>query len=711
MTAARLDLGRGWTLWPHALVRGAGFPFARLDEALRSPAGEAALWDVAADPRFREAVTWQNRPAVANGLDSLLRRPRGTRDARTRKTQLVVVKYLQRYCAKNDTIGFFGPVGWATVGGTPRFAAGPSLIAARATFFEPWAVRAVACAAGGHGSLDAPVRLPGHLRLGEATVRGPDTEIPLGADELRVVRAADGGTAAALLQALGDGPWRDVLDRLVADGILRWELPVSVSLAPERSVRAAGGAAAVDALYARRDAVAQAAGDPAALGEALIALEAAFEAQTGASAWRSPGQTYAGRGLVFEECRRAISLDLGQAPLARVAPALQLLLRVARWYTFSIATDLARALVHEHQQLGGGAVPLHVFWRRTEALFDQQVPAAVAAAAAALRAQWSALWAQAETRPDGQYLTVEAAESFIAQHLEAPCPGWPSARHHAPDLMWAVPSPEALLAGEGTPVLAELHPGVTPFTTLSVLSLCPVREALVAEWDADFPEPLASPVPWEDFARSTHDARLAARHWHIDLGTAFVSDRPADQVLRAADFDVVSRDGQLRAVHRGGGPDLDLFGVFERRIKLRAAVGFSLAGDADAGPRRYLGPLLVQRAYRRVEVLPFLDTKADRPARVAAWREALGLPERVFVRSPAEVKPVYVDLASPVSVEMLVRLARQAPHLSISEMFPGPDGLWLRDGAGDAYTAELRFIAVDPQPYDGAQVWGQAAHG
>jgi len=366
MTAARPDLGRGWTLWPHALVRGAGFPFARLDEALRSPAGAAALWDVAADPYFREAVTWQNRPAVAHGLDSLLRRPRGAHDARTRKLQLAVVRYLQRYCAKNDTIGFFGPVGWATLGGTPGFAAGPALVAARATFFEPWAVRAVACAAGGHGLLDAPVRLPGHLRLDGAAVRGPDTVIPLGADELRVVRAADGSPAAALLEALGEGPWRGVLDRLVADGILRWELPVSVSLAPELRVRAA----AVDALSARRDAVAQAAGDPVALGAALVALEAAFEAETGTSAWRSPGQTYAGRGLVFEECRRAISMDLGQAPIAPIAPALQLLLRIARWYTFSIATDLARALVRTHRQLGGGAVPLHVFWRRTEALFD-----------------------------------------------------------------------------------------------------------------------------------------------------------------------------------------------------------------------------------------------------------------------------------------------------------------------------------------------------
>ena len=221
------------------------------------------------------------------------------------------------------------------------------------------------------------------------------------------------------------------------------------------------------------------------------------------------------------------------------------------------------------------------------------------------------------------------------------------------------------------------------------MSLCPVREELEAEWARDFPEALVSPIPWEEFARSTHDARLARNHYHLDLGDAFASPRPPDQVLRAADFDVVARDGRLFAVH--GKRAFDVLAMFERRMKLRAAAHFSLHDGADITPRRAIGVLVVQRAQWRVS-----------PDRVPS----LDLPERVFVRVPSEIKPVYVDFASPISRDLLARFTRDAPHVTISEMLPGPSGLWLRDGEGRRYTSELRMIAVDPRQYEGGRVWG-----
>ena len=679
MTSERPSLGSGWTLWRHALVRGAGFPFALIDDAFRS-GDSAAWWRVATDPRFREAVTWQNRPAVETALDGLLRKPPGTDNAKTRQQQRLVAKYLQRYCAKNDTIGFFGPIGWATVGGDAHFAPGPTLLSARATFLEPWCVLALARAVDDETRLEAPVTVPGHLRLSGAKLIAPDAVLPLTEDEVRLVRAADGRSAAALLKSLGRGKrWRAVLDRLVARAILRWEFPVTVSHEPDRQ--------RPTELRAMRDDVARAAGDPAALGRALEALERAFEARTKIAPRR--GGTFA-RSLVFEECRRSLSMDLGTAAIERIAPALQVVLRIARWYTFAIGTRVARALLDAHRK----RVPLPAFWRRTVPIFEDEVAPAIEAVSAQLQRKWRTMFG------DRQHLDVDAADAFVARQFRAPCPGWPGARHHAPDLMWSARSAEELLAGGGTPVLSELHPGVTPLTTLSVLSHCPVRDELTAEWDADFPEPLVSPIPWEQFARSSHDARLAKRHWHLDIGDDFASERPPEQVLRAADFDVVEDDGRLLAVQRKGKLRIDLLRVFERRIKMRATAAFSLSDDAERTPRRTIGPLVVQRAQWRVESLPFRDRDG-----AAAWRETMGIPERVFVRVPGEMKPIYVDLTSPFSVDMLLRFAAGATRISISEMFPGPDGLWLRDAEGNAYTSELRCIAVDPRPFDERKVW------
>jgi hypothetical protein len=83
------------------------------------------------------------------------------------------------------------------------------------------------------------------------------------------------------------------------------------------------------------------------------------------------------------------------------------------------------------------------------------------------------------------------------------------------------------------------------------------------------------------------------------------------------------------------------------------------------------------------------------------------VPERVLVRSSHEIKPIYVDFTSAVSVDMLTRFARDAEAISISEMLPGPDGLWLQDRNGRSYTSELRMIAVDPKSFDDS-VWRAA---
>jgi len=317
-----------------------------------------------------------------------------------------------------------------------------------------------------------------------------------------------------------------------------------------------------------------------------------------------------------------------------------------------------------------------------------------------LRRRWNAIWAGRTE------LGLDEAEAAVARRFAAPCPGWPGARHHAPDVMWEAASAEAMLRGEGTPVLGELHPGVTPFTTLSVLAHAPARRELERQWREDFGEGGITPIPWEDFARSSHDARLARRHWHLDLGFDFESDRPAGQVLRAADLDVRRLRGRLVAVHRARKLTFDLTTLFERRVKMIAASHFSLHDGAASGPRRTLGGVVVQRAHWRFEqsTLALLEPPDQRAERVAAFVAAHRLPRRVFVRSPDEVKPVYVDFQAPVLVEMLARLARQSPWLSFSEMLPGPDGLWLTDAAGARYVCELRCIAVDPVPFDASRV-------
>jgi lantibiotic biosynthesis dehydratase-like protein len=130
-----------WALWRTVAVRAAGFPADGL--AVFGDEEDAGLARLAGNERFREALTWQNQDALRNALDRLSGAASGSTHRRRLET---VASYWQRYCAKNDTIGFFGPLGWGRLAddGPAVVEPGRELLAARVTRFEVWMIDALA---------------------------------------------------------------------------------------------------------------------------------------------------------------------------------------------------------------------------------------------------------------------------------------------------------------------------------------------------------------------------------------------------------------------------------------------------------------------------------------------------------------------------------------------------------------------------------------
>jgi hypothetical protein len=171
--------GGHWSVWRCLAVRSAGFPvrlvhrladpilaraadqcvqestdrrrgdpqaIARYEAEFDAAASRAteATWNLAQDRRFREALAWQNRTFLATGVDRLTRHSR--RDSRLRRREAAVTSYVQRYAAKNDSIGFFGPIGWGSwqpAGPAVTVRAAPDLLSRRTVYFESWAIDAV----------------------------------------------------------------------------------------------------------------------------------------------------------------------------------------------------------------------------------------------------------------------------------------------------------------------------------------------------------------------------------------------------------------------------------------------------------------------------------------------------------------------------------------------------------------------------------------
>jgi hypothetical protein len=191
-----------WALWRDFAVRSAGFPVSGL-EVFGAPAESARLAEVAADPLFAEAVIWQNRSAYRTAVAKIAGRGAETGSKR-RQRDGVVAGYWQRYCAKNDTVGFFGPLAWGAIcdDGPAVAVRSRGLVAEREVHFESWCLEPVAQAI--DPSLIVPSNRRPELEL-RAQLEALENEAGLQAlDRLEAARAsvAEAPDAAALIAAL-----------------------------------------------------------------------------------------------------------------------------------------------------------------------------------------------------------------------------------------------------------------------------------------------------------------------------------------------------------------------------------------------------------------------------------------------------------------------------------------------------------------------------
>jgi hypothetical protein len=123
-------------------------------------------------------------------------------------------------------------------------------------------------------------------------------------------------------------------------------------------------------------------------------------------------------------------------------------------------------------------------------------------------------------------------------------------------------------------------------------------------------------------------------------------------------------------------------------------------------PRVTIDDLVVSReTWTLAATDPAFAGTADESARylqARAWAASHGLPGHVFMRFTGERKPIYADLTSLASIDLISRSLRRSRRnagvdatVTVAEMLPTPDQAWLADAEGQRYSAELRMVAVD----------------
>ena len=697
-----------------------------------------AIRAVAEDALFREAVAWQNRSLLRGGIDSLLRHQstNGSRDSKLRENEEAVASYWQRYCVKNDTIGFFGPVGWARLVDEARAfetRPGKSLLAARTVYFEQWGIDALTALINKDTSTAAwalPRRLPAVRLEGDWLHVAFRRPMRLPPKQVVVLRACDGTRTAAEVAVevrRGGGDWRSeaevftILKGLKAQGLIEWQFEVPLSAYPERRLRELLERVDDDEIRRRvlspleefeacRARVAAAAGCADDLDAALQQLDHHFTSVTGMAATRWAGRMYTGRTLVYEDCRRDIEVEIGSDFVEELSGPLALLLQSARWFTHEAGVRFRCAFREIYEQLalksGSRTIDAAIFRMEVQAtLFSGNGTSVFDEVQEEFRRKWEAVLAVSPAQRRVAYRS-EDLRSAVEAAFAAPRAGWKAALHHSPDLMIAAESVDAIRRGDYEIVLGELHLSTITINGSVFYEQHPAKLELLRAKECDLPTPQAVPViPNNWTATRAFNSLNSAKDYYIEFTPeSFVAER--ERAVLIADFVVEEQDGELVARTRDGRLCFDILEMFGRTFSDFITESFRMFGHLNHTPRVSIDRVTVMRETWRCAAgeLEFAHVKdeAERFLATRRWARSLGMPRHVFVKVPIETKPCYVDFDSPIYVNLLAKLMRRTAEKGgremqavFTEMLPGVEQSWLPDAEGRRYTCELRITAVD----------------
>ncbi|HEV2863289.1 MAG TPA: lantibiotic dehydratase [Pyrinomonadaceae bacterium] len=726
----------------HARAESLRAAFAQEFEAAMERASQT-VYDVACSEEFREAVIWQNRHAFHNNIAAFLREKPGDvpRNSARRKQEELIATYLQRYCVKNDTIGFFGPVGWARLdseGPAISTRPGPTLLGKRNVYSERWCIDTLTEMLSEDEELRpwiAPRRLPFYHVEGTtlySPVRGP-VELPEA--EARVLLSCDGVRTAREVAAavLAEPPLRglaserevfDLLARLCDEGLIVWKLECPVGPLAEQHLRGLIERVGDDALREEifaildeiRDArlqVARAAGDAGGLDCAIKNLEETFSDLTGEGPTRAPGEIYAGRTLVYEDCERDLEASIGPDVLRALGPPLSLLLDSARWFTHEVAGRYRDIFTRAHaalaRQTGSPVVEATALWGEVQPhLVTKELPA-INSVLEEFQRRWSEVLAVPAGVRRVSY-TADELRGRVGAAFDVPGAGWRLGRYQSPDVMIAASGPEAIRRGDYQLVMGELHLGINTLGNSVFVYQHPSPDDLFTAYERDLPEPCVVPIPprqWPTLTARTALALVPPKDYRLALSHDACSAMP-DRTLAIGEFVVEESGGELCARTRDGRLRFEIVELFGALFSVLAASYFKVLPPGRHTPRVTVDRLVVSRESWRfpAEELHFAHHKAEaeRFVDLQRWARAHGVPRFVFVKAPIEPKPFYVDFESPILVNFFTKTVRQTVKeggaqqaVSVTEMLPAPDQLWLPDAEGRLYTSELRIVAIESE--------------
>jgi hypothetical protein len=756
----RIALGAGeWLLLRHFPLRSAGFPLSDLSSALVDDTADLdelcagsddailAWWEGATDraqPRIVElaqkerlimALLWQNPYIAENTVPWLARSvadgARG-RSGDYRAQERIVLRYLQRYHTKNETIGFFGPIVWAAI--DPEgdraltFTPGDDVARRQRVWFEDGPINDLGSSLAQDPDLapHLPISIPiGVARFGHTLINTDGSARRLTPWEAKISSLVDGSRTARDLAAAAAVSLDDVegtVAPLVADGLLSRTFDVPIERGAEQAfVRELGGlppSAAVERtlgvladMEAARAEVA-AASNSTNLGKALRKVNDIVDAAVPPATPQSRPKNRQRAMLSLSE--RDMSLVIGPHIVGELSAPLALILASARWLCRRAGEEFDDLAMPTYRELasmfGDGAVPFDVLCQRLVPTIREGDW--LHGIVAELQQRWSEVL---DVDPGVSRVTRRSADltDAVVSRFDGPAPGWHAGRHHSPDVMIAASSPAAVEAGDYELVLGELHVAMVTCDQSAYYDLAPdpdlVRRCVDAALLSDQPRfvplhPRSNEHPFSCYGYPVPEA-FSPAYTYLSFGER-VGERAAPGPRIAAASLLVRAAPSGPVVDFPDGSCHPLLHVMGEYVTYGVAAKFRLTPPLPHHPRVTIDRLVVARETWRVpvnELEPFAHLpEAEAYLGVCRLAARYGLARHSFWRPARMTKPIYLDLCSPALVGLLLTAARApangAGTFTFTEMYPGPGQLWLTDAHSNHYTSEIRFTIADTRP-------------
>ncbi|WP_164986425.1 lantibiotic dehydratase [Rhizobium leguminosarum] len=690
---------------------------------VESTRGREALAALLEREDIQQAIFISSPQAYQNALRKARRAlSEGRTDADSRRALRAIFTYVQRLVSKNETTSYFGPMNYGDVDhawpGRLDYAeeiasnaagGGEALVTARQVFLSYWALAAIAKALSHDPDIAAVLPVTTHpllVRNGEKVGISGGRSFPLSPPLRAVFDAVDGKSPqAALVARLGPGVGK-LISQLIAAGLLVRELAVSSSSAealldlrtrlaalPESSGRMvwlgrlddwdAWTRTMRDALFEQRRLL-------------IDEGETRFTAQTGLPARRGSGELYEDRSIYYEETRGSLARMRIGRPLhdelsARLAPALALAAveGLQRW----------RALGRNANAILERAVPDGTrlsFVAFVEAMRSAGLTLLPPTPPSPAAVKLKEIVANAGAAP-GAEVHVDPAELDLP-HLRRGAYG-------LADIFLDASCPEDVEHGHYRVVLRKIHHALPIPSWLTTMHPDPgAVECDTRRWlnEAGYSRLIALEVRRRNKGFYAFPGRRA-------VYSEQVVD-PAIQTVSASRLEIErDEDGGVALFVSGESEPVALY------LTLADHLGFAPFAALTTPwfvlptveldtftPRIVLGGAVIQRArWRTGAAVAYAACEGRGPlrfARTLAFRRQLGLPERVFVRTSVDRKPVFIDFAIELCLDLVVSMAQRSDELLIEEMLPGRDQLFLHQKLG-GFTSELRIgVALTPVP-------------